>query len=448
MHAPEHLIAEISGQAIPLDRSGAAMDRLVAMAADASYVLIGEATHGTHEFYAIRAELTKRLIVEHGFAAVAAEADWPDSYRVNRYVRGEPSITSADSALAAFERFPRWMWRNTVVRDFVEWLRTHNEAIDTPAERIGFYGLDLYSLEASIEAVVAYLDKVDPAAATLARAHYGCFDHHFARNPQQYGYATMLGLTPGCEREVLDQLAVLRRKRFDYLTRDGFAAGEDFYCAEQNAAVVRNAEHYYRTMFEGRVSSWNLRDRHMADTLFGLADHLHIQRGTTPKIVVWAHNSHVGDARATEMGQRGEWNIGSLVREAHGRNACLIGFTTHHGTVRAASAWDGPGEVKTVRPGMSGSYEGLFHAVGIPQFLLVLRDNPVMHRHLELSRLQRAIGVLYLPETERQSHYVFAQLPDQFDAVIHVDVTRALEALPPIPQQPQMGVLETYPTGV
>ncbi|MBJ3776587.1 erythromycin esterase family protein [Acuticoccus mangrovi] len=445
---PERLIEEIRSEAIPLAGSDAAFDRILALAADARFVLIGEATHGTREFYAMRAELTKRLITEHGFAAVAAEADWPDAYRVNRYVRGEPTIGDADDALRDFERFPNWMWRNKVVRDFADWLRRHNDAIAEPSRKAGFYGLDLYSLEASIAAVVAYLDKVDPVAAKLARAHYGCFDHHHARNPQQYGYATMLGVSPSCEREVLAELVALRRNRFEYITRDGFAAGEEFYCAEQNATVVWNAEQYYRTMFEGRVSSWNLRDNHMVSTLYGLADHLHLQRGEAPKIVVWAHNSHVGDARATEMGERGECNIGSLIREAHGRNAVLVGFSTHHGSVRAASEWDGAGEVKSVRPAIAGSYEQLFHAVGLSDFLIVLRDNDTLHRHLDLSRLQRAIGVLYLPETERQSHYFFAQLPDQFDALVHIDETSALDPLPRAPSRQPNEVYETYPTGL
>ena len=448
MDAPHRLIQEIRSQAKPIAGSSGALDELVALAAEAKFVLIGEATHGTHEFYAVRAEITKRLIRDHGFAAVAAEADWPDAYRVNRYVRGDRSIADPDDALSDFERFPRWMWRNTVVRDFVGWLRGHNETIANPAQKAGFYGLDLYSLETSIEAVVAYLDKVDTAAASRARAHYGCFDPHHTRNPQDYGYATVLGISPGCEREVLEQLTALRRKRFEYLARDGLAAGEDFYCAEQNAAVVRDAERYYRIMFEGRASSWNLRDKHMAETLYGLVDHLHVQRGAPPKVVVWAHNSHVGDARATEMGQRGEWNIGSLVREAHGRSAMLIGLSTHDGTVRAASAWNGQSEVKSVRPALAGSYEEICHAVGLPQFLLVLRDNEALNRHLDLSRLQRAIGVLYLPQTERHSHYFFAQLPEQFDALIHIDTTHALEPLPHAPPRAREEALETYPSGL
>ncbi|MCF3934875.1 erythromycin esterase family protein [Acuticoccus sp. M5D2P5] len=447
MHAAQRLIDEIRAEAMPLAGSDGALDRLLALSAEARFVLIGEATHGTEEFYALRAALTKRLIEEHDFAAVAAEADWPDAYRANRYVRGDPTIDDADDALVDFERFPSWMWRNTVVRDFLAWLRAHNDTIADPMEKAGFYGLDLYSLESSIAAVVAYLDRVDPAAAATARAHYGCFDRH-VRNPQEYGYATMLGLSHGCEREVLEQLVTLRRSRYQYLARDGFAAGEDYYCAEQNAAVVRNAELYYRTMFEGRVTSWNLRDKHMASTLYGIADHLHAQRGRPVKIVVWAHNSHIGDARATEMGERGEWNIGSLVREAHGRSAVLIGFSTHHGSVRAASAWDGPGEVKPVRPAIAESTEQIFHDVGLPAFLLFLRENEALHRHLDLSRLQRAIGVLYLPQTERQSHYFYARLSDQFDAVVHIDATRALEPLAHARPRPSDEVAETYPTGL
>jgi erythromycin esterase-like protein len=428
--AHSHLITEIRNHAIRLTGQPTDYTALLDMIGDAKYVLIGEATHGSEEFYRIRADITKQLIRYYGFAGVAVEADWPDAYRANRYVRdGSSHILNANSALNEFLRFPQWMWRNEVVVEFLDWLREYNEKKLDYQRKAGFYGLDLYSLHTSIEAVIEYLDKVDPAAAERARHHYSCFEHCDSGDPQEYGYAATLGLTPNCEHEVIHQLLELHHRRFDYLKRDGFAAGEEFFCASQNAKTIVDAEKYYRTMFQSRVSSWNLRDKHMTETLYALTDHLTQQRQEPAKIVVWAHNSHVGDARATEMGSQGEWNIGQLVREAHGRDAVLIGFSTYSGTVTAASQWDGQTQQKIVRPGMKESYEALFHETGIPNFMLILRDNMELAKHLDLSRLQRAIGVLYLQETERQSHYFFSKLPEQFDAMIHFDTTHALKPL-------------------
>lgn len=445
-NAHSHLIKEIRRHAVALTGQPTDYTPLLDMIGDAKYVLIGEATHGTEEFYRIRAQLTKKLIRYYGFSAVAVEADWPDAYRVNRYVRGG-STHNANGALAEFLRFPTWMWRNEAVVEFLDWLREYNEKKTTYQEKTGFYGLDLYSLHASIEAVIQYLDKVDPAAAERARHHYSCFNHYDSGDPQEYGYAATLGLTPTCEREVIQQLMTLRQRRFDYAKRDGFAAGEDFFCAEQNAKLIIDAEAYYRTMFQGRVSSWNLRDKHMTDTLYALTEHLTQQRGEQAKVVVWAHNSHIGDARATEMGTQGEHNIGQLVREAHGSDAVLIGFSTYRGTVTAASQWDGPAEQKIVRPAMQESYEALFHEADIPNFMLLLRDNQDLARYLGLSRLQRAIGVLYLPQSERQSHYFFSKLPEQFDAIIHLDTTRALKPLETTGLWHKGEVFETYPSG-
>lgn len=448
MQAHSHLIREIRNHAIALTSQPTDYTPLLDMIGDAKYVLIGEATHGTEEFYRVRAELTKQLIRYYGFAGVAVEGDWPDCYRANRYARGGSGIRSANGALSEFLRFPTWMWRNEIMVEFLDWLREYNEKKATYQEKAGFYGLDLYSLHNSIQAVIQYLDKVDPEAAVRARRHYGCFEHTDSGNPQEYGYAATLGLTPTCEREVVHQLLELHQRRFDYLKRDGFAAGEDFFCARQNAKTIVDAEAYYRTMFQGRVSSWNLRDKHMTDTLYALAEHLTQQRGEQAKIVVWAHNSHVGDARATEMGTKGEWNIGQLVREAHGSDAVLIGLTTYRGTVTAASEWDGHTEQKIVRPALKESYEALFHETGLANFLLLLRGNTELNHHLDLFRLQRAIGVLYKPESERMSHYFFSKLPQQFDALIHLDTTRALKPLETGGLWHKGEVFETYPSGL
>ena len=376
---------------------------------------------------------------------MAVEADWPDAYRVNRYVRGAGNDREAVESLADFGRFPTWMWRNADVLEFIGWLRTHNDA--QPADRrAGFYGLDLYSLRASMEAVLAYLSKVDPDAARRARARYGCFDQ-FGSEPQQYGYATSAGLTPTCEREVVATLVDLQRRRSEYATRDGRVAADDFFFAAQNARLVRNAEEYYRTMFTGRAESWNVRDTHMAETVHELLAYLD-ERRPGARLVLWAHNSHLGDARATDMGHAGELNVGQLVRERFGASAVNIGFTTHTGTVTAASEWDNPPERKQVRPSLAGSYERLFHDAGIPRFLMRLERDSALAHTLDTPRLERAIGVLYIPRTERQSHYFHARLPEQFDFVIHIDETRAVEPLERSAGWEAGELAETYPSGL
>src|SRR6266436_6345383 len=348
-------------------------DDLLKLINEARFCLLGEATHGTHEFYRERAEITKRLIKEKDFTAIAVEADWPDAFRVNRYVRGLSDDESADEALSGFKRFPTWMWRNTVVLEFVEWLLDYNSSLPTNATKVGFYGLDLYSLYTSIEAVLGYLSKIDPDAARRARYRYSCFEH-FAEDTQAYGYAANFGIEESCEREVIEQLIELRRRAADYASRDGRVAQDEFLFAEQNARLVLNAERYYRTMFRGRVESWNLRDSHMAETLDALVTHLNSQ-GQQAKVAVWEHNSHLGDARATYMADQGELNVGQLVRERYGPEAVLVGFTTYAGTVTAASDWDGPAERKRVRPALENSYEALFHEAKIPNFLLPFRDH-------------------------------------------------------------------------
>jgi erythromycin esterase-like protein len=414
---------------------------------DASLVLLGEATHGTHEFYRLRAEISQRLIAEHGFDGVAVEADWPDALRVNRFLRGDVGVATIDQALGGFERFPRWMWRNEEVRDFVLWLREHNRHLRAGAARAGFYGLDLYSLRESVDAVVRYLEQVDPSLAKEARVRYECFDN-LLHDPQRYGYAARYGMVAGCEREVVEQLQSLLRQSADGLDTSAAADRDELFYAQQNALVVRNAERYYRTMFQAGPTSWNLRDRHMAETLLALREHLGRERGRPAKLIVWAHNSHLGDARATQFGDEGQLNLGQLVREqcAPGESF-LLGFTTHTGSVAAASDWDEPVEFKRVRPSMKESVEYLLHDAGLKRALLPLRGT--LAAPLRGQRLERALGVRYRPDTERWSHYFDAQLSDQFDAVIHVDETRAVTPLDRSTLwQPVSHEEETYPTGL
>lgn len=416
---------------------------VVNLIGDAEFALLGEATHGTHEFYANRAAITKKLIVESGFRAVAIEGDWPDAYRVNRYARHASDDKTAIDALSDFQRFPTWMWRNVVVVELIEWLRDYNEGM--PEEnKVGFYGMDLYALYASIRAVLTYLEKIDPSAARSARDRYSCFDA-FGEDSQAYGYAAAFGMQ-SCEDEVVRQLMDLQRRAAEYASRDGRVARDDYFVAEQNARLVKNAEEYYRTMFRGDVSSWNLRDTHMVGTLEALRSHLS-SNGEPARIAVWAHNSHLGDARATQMGQRGELNVGQLIRERFGDRAALVGFTTSMGTVTAASDWDAPVELKRVRPALDESYERLFHEVSVPRFFLPLRDEPVRSALMK-PRLERAIGVIYRPETERGSHYFHASLSSQFDAVLHFDHTTALRPLEVTAGWVSHEAPETFPTGV
>ncbi|WP_424532881.1 erythromycin esterase family protein [Sphaerisporangium viridialbum] len=441
-------VAVIRSEALPTE-DGTPDDRtLFELIGDAGFVLIGEASHGTHEFYAARARMTRRLIEEKGFCAVAAEADWPDAYRVNRYVRGRGDDATAEESLRGFERFPTWMWRNAVVLDFVGWLRDHNDDVGEERAKARFYGLDVYSLNRSIHEVVSYLERVDPAAAARARERYACFDHHSGDDGQAYGFAAAFGAGESCQREVVEQLVDLQRHAMDYARRDGLLAEDELFYAEQNARVVRAAEEYYRTMFGGRVSSWNLRDRHMTETLEALADHLSRQRGRPAKIVVWAHNSHVGDARTTEAATRGEFTIGQLVRERHPDDCRLIGFTTYTGTVTAADDWGGAAERKRVRAALADSIEELHHEAGQKEFLLSFGVAPRTAEALRKARLERAIGVIYRPQTERQSHYFRARVSEQFDAVIHIDETRAVEPLERTAQWEKGEVPETYPFAV
>jgi erythromycin esterase-like protein/predicted phosphoribosyltransferase len=413
-------------------------DGLVERAAACRLVLVGEASHGTHEFYRERAEITKRLIAEQGYTAVAVEADWPDAYRVNRYVRGVGDDGSTEEALSDFRRFPVWMWRNTVVAEFVQWLRAWNDGLPEGAEKVGFYGLDLYSLHRSMETVVEYLDEVDPEAAQRARERYACFDQ-FGRDPQIYAYEAGIAGAESCEQQAVAQLVELRMANA-LADRERLLDDDGRFFAEQNARLVVNAERYYRSMFRGGVQSWNLRDRHMAETLEELVAHLE-QAGGLAKVAVWEHNSHLGDERATEIGQAGQLNVGQLVRERHGDDALLVGFTTYTGTVTAASDWGGPAERKNVRRAIPGSWEELFHERGPSAFLV---DGSELHGR----RLERAIGVVYRPETERISHYFHARMGAQFDAVIHFDETTALQPLERSSEWEAGELPETYPFGV
>ena len=420
-------------------------DGLLALVGEARFVLLGESSHGTQEFYRERAEITKRLIVEKGFTAVAVEGDWPDAWRANRYVRGLSDDVDADAALSGFRRFPAWMWRNTVVRDFIEWLRTHNRTVGADRQ-VGFYGLDLYSLFSSMQIVLAYLAEVDPEAAQRAKLRYACFDHA-GEDAQAYGYAAHFGLKGKCEEQVVQVLSEMARRATQSPPASGPDRDEAFQ-AQQNARLVRNAEKYYRTMFQARVSSWNLRDSHMVETLVALDHHL-AAAGTPPRIALWAHNSHVGNASATDMTDQGEWNVGQLVRERYAMEAVLVGFSTHHGWVTAASNWDEPTQRKRVRAGLPGSWEDVFHQTGISEFLLPLRDDAALRSIVSAPRLQRAIGVIYRPDTERQSHCFHTHLDQQFDALVHLDETNALEPLDAAGQAwIDREAPETFPSGM
>ena len=409
---------------------GPLLDRI----GDARVVLLGEASHGSSEFYRFRARVTQELIRHRGFNVVAVEADWPDACWIDRHVRhaAEPPASGEP-----FLRFPTWMWRNREVAEFVAWLRGHNGEIRDRADQVGFYGLDLYSMYGSIAAVLDYLDRVDPAAAEIARERYACLTP-WTRDPAAYGRAALTERQRSCESHVVAMLLDLLEQRFDYARQDG----DRFVDAVQNARVVANAERYYRAMYHGSVVSWNLRDQHMFDTLSML---LQVRPGA--KAVVWEHNSHIGDAAATEMGARGEHNVGRLSRQAYGDMAYLVGFGTDHGTVAAASNWDEPMRIMEVRPAHPDSYERICHDTEVPAFLLGLREPGRVEVREELAppRLERAIGVIYRPHTELQSHYFQASLPYQFDEYVWLDRTHAVT---PLPARQGGGVPDTYPFGV
>ncbi len=433
---PQPLAQLIRESAEPIaDIETAPLGPLLERMSEAKVVLLGEATHGTSEFYRMRARITRELILRHGFCTVAIEGDWPDAARVDRYVRHLPP---SQQRWRAFGRFPTWMWRNAEVNEFVHWLREYNHQARDRGEQVSFHGLDLYSLFTSAATVIDYLDRIDPDSAQVARERYGGLTPWQAA-PEAYGRAALTGQYRSAEREVVAVLTDLLKRRIEYIERDG----EQFFDAVQNARLVANAERYYRVMYYGARESWNLRDQHMFDTLLQLQS----LRGADSKIVVWEHNSHVGDAAATEMGARGEHNVGHLCRQRFGDEAFLLGFGTDRGEVAAAHDWGDAMSVMRVRPAHAESYERLFHDAGLPACLLPLSHptREAIRQELLAPRLERAIGVVYRPETELQSHYFQACLPVQFDAYVWFDETHAVE---PLEAVQDAGMPETYPFGL
>jgi len=411
------------------------LDNLLERIGDSRLVLLGEASHGTAEFYEMRARITQKLIEKKGFTIVAVEADWPDAAHIDHYIHG----TALDPLLESkpFSRFPTWMWANHSVHEFARWLKTHN-SVRSLDKQVGFYGLDLYSLYSSMEVVLNYLEKVDPESAEVARIRYGCL-MPWANDPAMYGQVTITKQYRECEKDVLVTLQDLLKKRLEYSLADG----KQFFNVVQNARLVANAERYYRTMYYAENNSWNQRDQHMFETLQAVLKF----RGQNSKAIIWEHNSHIGDARATQMSARGELNIGQLARQEYGDATYLIGFGTDHGTVAAASEWGGPMEVKQVQPSHIDSYERICHEVHSDNFLLPLRKplQEITREKLLAERLERAIGVIYRPESELQSHYFYASLPRQFDEYIWLDETHAVK---PLTRETIKGVADTYPFGL
>lgn len=423
-----------AAEALP-DFDDPAFGRLFDRFAERRIVLLGEASHGTSEFYRARAAITRRLIEAHGFTIVAIEADWPDAAVIDRYVRHRPASAPRHTA---FERFPVWMWRNLEVKDFVEWLRRHNGEKTEEPGRAGFYGLDIYNMRAAMAAVLEYLEETDPRAAAIARERYGCLTP-WQNEPSTYGRAALTEGFRKCEGAVVKQCRELLEKQL----HAGLEAGDELIDAAQNARLIASAERYYRIMYYGGAESWNLRDTHMFETLRHLLD----ARGPRAKAVVWAHNSHIGDARQTDMGTtRDELNLGQLCRENYPGETALIGFGTHGGRVAAASDWGGKMEVKTIRSSLEDSYERLLHDTRIERFLLDFSRDAVLAERLQEPRLERFIGVIYRPETERLSHYAYASLPNQFDAFVWFDETTPI--IPLGPEHAAEGVPDTFPFGL
>lgn len=390
------------------------------------HVLIGEATHGSHEFYSIRVDITKRLILEKKFNAIAIEADWPDVHRINQYIKGDKTIKNATDAFGGFKKFPTWMWRNEVIIEFVEWLYSYNSKLPF-VKKIGFYGLDLYSLNTSIEVIIKYLEKKDMEAANKARQRYACFNS-LKDELSSYGYAATFGMTKSCENEVREQLLELNENSYKYMNENSIEEDQCYYIT-QNARLVKNAEKYYRSMFEHKSSSWNIRDTYMFETLDLLAEHLSKQLKSSAKIVTWAHNSHIGDARATELKALKQVNLGQLAREKYGNKVFIIGFLTYAGFVTSATKWGGVVEYKKILPALSHSYEYFLHNLSATNFIINFISMDIIDELIPAGLLQRAIGVIYLPKTERASHYFHTNLIKQFDTVIYIDKTSALRPL-------------------
>lgn len=416
------LVEQIERASEPLPQiSDASFASFIDRFADAKIILLGESTHGTDEFYQARAAITERLVREHGFNIIAVEADWPDAARIDAYVRGHAEMPSP---ITPFQRFPAWMWRNRPVRAFVDRLREINGDISEPSRQAGFYGLDLYSLPSSMDAVVDFVERHDPDAVDEVRRHYGCLAP-YVDDPTRYGRLARMQAVDTCSDEVSAVIEEVLQERLNHLQ----ATDQALFDALQNARVVAASEAYYRAMYEGSVASWNLRDTHMFETLQAVLD----ARGEGSKAVVWAHNSHIGNADATAMGRRGEINIGQLCRKEYGDDAVLVGFGTDRGTVTAASEWNAPHETKDVRPSVEGSWGALMRAAGAERFLLDIRGaSDAFGRSLQQDRLERFIGVIYRPQTELVSHYAQADLSRQFDAYLWFEQTAAVEPLPAV----------------
>jgi len=428
---------------------------------DAKIVLLGESTHGTHEFYKARAEISKQLIQQKGFNAIAVEADWPSAYKINKFVKGfihstrdarsrlrqgfdgQAGCADSKESLSDFKRFPTWMWANKEILELINWMYKYNQKLNLE-DRVGFYGLDLYSLHESAYEVIEYLKTINKVDAQIAKERYACFDK-FGDDPQKYGYFATQQISPSCQKQSVDQAKDLIAKKIEYLKADGFIAKEEFLCAKQNAFLVKNAEEYYRLIFTSSSYSdtWNFRDTHMLKTLRSLYEHQkHLKKNA--KIIVWAHNSHVGDARATEFKKFGQINLGQLARETFGKDSFIVGFTTYKGTVCAASDWGGVTEKKIVRPALPNSVEEYFHKLIPGNFVFNLKRDS---KDLPQNILERAIGVIYLPQTERSSHYFYANVAEQFDAVIHFDETTAVEPLEKISVIEEDELQDTFPSG-
>lgn len=437
--ASERVLAQLDPLTRPLtcDRD---LDPLMERIGDARYVLLGEASHGTSEFYTWRTRLSQRLLREKGFRFLAVEGDWPDCYRINRYVRSRPSAgTNALDVLHAFERWPTWMWANREVEQLTEWLAAHNAA-RPEAQRVGFYGLDVYSLWDSMRAVIKYLDHADPAAGMRARRAYECFAP-FAEDAQEYGRATVVVPT-SCEDAVVRALTELRQRTHVYRD-DGHEA---YFDAEQNALIAKNAQLYYRTMVRGGAASWNIRDSHMAETL----ERLMAFHGPDAKAVVWAHNTHVGDARSTNMADSGEHNLGQLLRVKHARDGVVVvGFASHRGSVIAGHEWGAPLQRMHMPAAEPDSYEDLLHrctSTGTPDKLLLF-DEAARTPELLARRGHRAVGVVYRPRYEHYGNYVPTVLPQRYDALLFIDESRALAPLH-VPTHPDGDAPDTYPSGM
>lgn len=433
----------------PLGHSREDYDQLLDWIGNARFVLLGESTHGTHEFYRERAEITKRLIREKGFNAVAIEADWPATHRLNRYVLGTSDDADSLGALGDFTRFPCWVWRNADMADFIGWMRSHNDAQDSRARKGRLYGLDLYGLNQAIHAVIGYLDRVDPAAAKEARQRYACFGY-LNEQRHRYGFGAALGLEKTCEEEAVTELVEMRRREAELIAKDPDRIGteEDWFSAEQNALLIEDAERFYRAMFRERATAWNQRDGHMAEALAEIADFLQ-RKYQQSKIVVWAHNAHIGDGRAVTCGEGLKINLGQLVKEKFHAQAVSVGFTTYSGTVTAAADWwDSPPQRKPLPPAVEESYEAVFHEVGFPRSMLNLREQNEAVFNLGAERLERTIGVIYRPETDVLHAYTQARIAKQFDALIHIDQTRAVEPLDHLAAWDTGDVPATFPVGV